>query len=79
MRGVSAPVVSVDGSAAALALIRAGRGIIATAAQDPRALGQAAMRLAELLYSGSRPAERTWLLPTMLVTRANADAYRPWD
>jgi ribose transport system substrate-binding protein len=78
-RGTSALVLCVDGSAAALRLLREGRGIVATAAQDPRELGRAALEMADLLYSGSRSPRRTWLMPTMLVVRANADSYTPWD
>jgi len=78
-RGTSAPILSVDGSQAAMQILRQGRGIIATAAQDPRELGRAAFRLADLLYSGSRSPRRTWLMPTMLVVRSNADSYIPWD
>jgi ABC-type sugar transport system substrate-binding protein len=72
------PIVSVDGSADAVEIIRAGGTIIATAAQDPRGLATYALRLAERIHAGARPAERTRLLPTSLITSANAASYVPW-
>ena len=78
-RGSSAAILSVDGSLGALQMLRQRRGIIATAAQDPRELGRAALRLADLFHSGSRLPPRTWLLPTMLIVSANADTYTAWD
>jgi ribose transport system substrate-binding protein len=78
-RGSTAAILSVDGSSGALQMIRQNRGIVATAAQDPRELGRAALRLADLLHSGSRLPHRTWLLPTMLIVPSNANTYTPWD
>lgn len=78
-RGASALILSVDGSAEALDVLRQGRGIIATAAQDPRALGRAAFQLAELLHSGARLPRRTWFLPTELIVAGSAESYTAWD
>jgi ribose transport system substrate-binding protein len=78
-RGVSAPILSVDGSAEALTSLRDGKGIIATAAQNPRELGRVAFRVAELLHSGARLPRRTWLLPTELIVPGMAEAYAAWD
>ncbi|MDQ0391754.1 substrate-binding domain-containing protein [Labrys monachus] len=78
-RHATVAVVSVDGSSSAVEALRSGRGIIATAAQNPQELGRAALRLADLLYSGGNMPRRTWLLPTALVTSSNADTYAPWD
>ena len=77
--GASALILSVDGSSEALKALRQGRGIIATAAQDPRELGRVAFRLAELLHSGARLPRRTWFLPTELIVAGNADSYTAWD
>ncbi len=71
-------VVSADGSASAVASIKAGGPIIATAAQDPALLGRIALQTAQRLYAGERPAQRTRLLPTVLISRENADSYVPW-
>jgi ribose transport system substrate-binding protein len=73
-----AVVVSADGSAAAVASIKAGGPVIATAAQDPELLGRIALQTAQRLYAGERPAQRTRLLPTLLITRENAEGYVPW-
>jgi ribose transport system substrate-binding protein len=78
-RGVYAPILSVDGSSEALKSLGSKKGIIATAAQDPRELGRMAFKVAELLHSGARLPRRTWLLPTELIVPANADMYSPWD
>ena len=78
-RGVCALILSVDGSSEALNSLCGGKGIIATAAQNPRELGRVAFKVAELLHSGARLPRRTWLLPTELIVPANSDAYSPWD
>ena len=78
-RGVYALILSVDGSSEALKSLRGGKGIIATAAQNPRELGRVAFKVAELLHSGARLPRRTWLLPTELIVPANSGAYSPWD
>jgi ribose transport system substrate-binding protein len=74
-----AVVVSADGSAAAVALIKSGGPVIATAAQNPGLLGRIALQTAQRLYAGERPAQRTRLLSTVLISRDNADEYVPWD
>jgi ribose transport system substrate-binding protein len=71
-------VVSADGSAEAVQLIKAGGPIVATAAQDPGLLGRIALNMAQRLFAGERPNHRTRLLPTVLITRDNADEYVPW-
>jgi ribose transport system substrate-binding protein len=73
-----AVVVSADGSAAAVESIRSGGPVIATAAQDPGLLGRIALQTAQRLYAGERPAQRTRLLPTVLISRENAEGYVPW-
>lgn len=78
-RRAAAMILSVDGSAEALKSMRSGKGIIATAAQNPCELGRVAFKVAELLHSGGRLPRRTWLLPTELIAPGTADAYSPWD
>jgi ribose transport system substrate-binding protein len=73
-----AVVVSADGSAAAVASIRGGGPIIATAAQNPALLGRTALEVAQRLHAGERPLQRTHLLPTVLITDENAKGYVPW-
>ena len=73
-----AVVVSADGSAAAVASIRGGGPIIATAAQDPGLLARTALEVAQRLHAGERAAQRTYLLPTVLITDENAKSYIPW-
>jgi ribose transport system substrate-binding protein len=73
-----AVVVSADGSAEVVELIKSGGPVIATAAQNPGLLGRIALQTAQRLYAGERPAQRTRLLPTVLISRGNADGYVPW-
>ncbi|GAA3708605.1 hypothetical protein GCM10022224_087650 [Nonomuraea antimicrobica] len=77
-RGRSLPVVSVDGSAAATTAIATGGPLKATAAQDPARLAHLALRLAGRMRAGEPLTTRVRLLPTTLITAANADDYHPW-
>ncbi|MCG5221008.1 substrate-binding domain-containing protein [Streptosporangium soli] len=77
-RGASVPVVSVDGSAAAVSAIAAGGPLKASAAQDPAQLARLALRLAAQVRAGERLVTQTRLLPTTLVTEANVADYHPW-
>jgi ribose transport system substrate-binding protein len=76
--GRSVPVLSVDGSAAAVEQIRRGGPIAATAAQDPARLARSGIRLGVALRSGVRPPQQTLLLPTRLITRSNVEDFVPW-
>lgn len=78
-RGLATPVVSVDGSPSAVAMIAAGGPLRASAAQDPAELGRIALRLAAQMRAGEHIAVRTLLLPTTLVTRTNARDHRAWE
>jgi ribose transport system substrate-binding protein len=71
-------IASVDGSQAAASIVRAAGPIVTTAAQDPRRLARGATQLAIRMHGGYRPAPRTRLVPTTLVTVDNADEYVPW-
>lgn len=71
-------IVSVDGSSQAIEMIRQQNYIIATAAQDPRAIGETAVALAELLFAGTAMHNRFHALPPRLITHANLNSYRPW-
>ncbi|WP_129664794.1 substrate-binding domain-containing protein [Phytoactinopolyspora endophytica] len=77
-RKLSVPVVSVDGSAAAVESIVRGEPLVATAAQDPRELGRLAVVAAADLHAGRPLRPRTRLLPTSLITADNATTYEPW-
>jgi ribose transport system substrate-binding protein len=77
--GVSIPLVSVDGSATAVAAIAAGGPWRATAAQDPARLGMLAFRQAARLRSGGTPSRgQVRLMPTRLITRSVVADYEPW-
>lgn len=71
------PIVGVDGSAEVVDHIRTGDLIVASAAQDPRAIGRAGVKLGIEIASGARPRDRTILLSTHLVTAAD-ETYVPW-
>lgn len=77
-RDLTIPVIGVDGSAAAVDEIRRGGNIVATAVQDPSALGRTGVHLGFELAAGRRPLHRTILLPTQLITAAEAEEYEPW-
>lgn len=76
--GVSIPIVGVDGSREAVAEISAGRGIVATVAQDPYALARSGVRFALNLAFGARPTNHVLLLPTQLITSTDVGEYQPW-
>ncbi|MFC7585997.1 substrate-binding domain-containing protein [Nonomuraea antimicrobica] len=54
------------------------RPLKATAAQDPARLAHLALRLAGRMRAGEPLTTRVRLLPTTLITAANADDYHPW-
>jgi ribose transport system substrate-binding protein len=76
--GRMVPVLSVDGSAEAVAQVRRGGPIVATAAQDPARLAQTGLEIGVALRSGVQPGHQTVLLPTRLITGENAKDYLPW-
>ncbi len=71
-------IVSVDGSSSAIRMIEDRNYIVATAAQDPRAIGETALAFAEQLFAGTAVHNRFHFLPPRLVTRDNLKSYRPW-
>lgn len=71
-------IVSVDGSSSAIKMIEEQRFVVATAAQDPRAIGETAAAFAEQLFAGTAIHNRFHALPPRLVTRDNLTSYRPW-
>lgn len=76
--GRTMPIVSVDGSAAAVRLILDQGAIIATAAQSPTDIATAGFELAEQLVRGVETATTYRTLAPVLITAENAKAYRPW-
>lgn len=77
-RGLGTRIVTVDGSAEAVAQVRGGGPIVATAAQDPARIAREGARLAAALRTGSRILQRTVLLPTRLITAESWLDYEPW-
>jgi ribose transport system substrate-binding protein len=72
-------IVSVDGSPAAVEALHDEDSLIAaTAAQDPRMMATRAVEIGYNLMNGVEPARDPTLIPTPLVTRENADAYKGW-
>ncbi len=77
--GTAPLVVSVDGSAEAVARIAAGDILSATAAQDPRRLARTAVQTGLGVANGSTAPGRSLTLPTRLVTRDDAAHYETWE
>ncbi|WP_229477899.1 substrate-binding domain-containing protein [Mycolicibacterium mageritense] len=76
--GLPIPIVSVDGSQRAAAVLARGEGLIATAAQDPAEMARVGLSVAADIHTGLVPASRLRLLPPRLITPDAAD-YVPWD
>lgn len=73
-----APIVSVDGVAAAVEQIRVGGPIIGTAAQDPAELMRLGFRTGLALLADSGRLERTAFLTPVLVDADSVQDYQPW-
>ena len=69
----------VDGSPDAVAAIKdKTTRILATGAQDPYALAQRAVEVANDVLHGKAPAQKVEQLKPVLVTRDNVDTYKGW-
>lgn len=72
-------VTGVDGSPEAVAeLKQAGSPFIGTATQAPGKMVEQALAIAQDIANGKPPAERTVLIPSVLVTRDDVDSYAGW-
>ncbi|MGK6317785.1 ABC transporter substrate-binding protein [Neorhizobium sp. DT-125] len=72
-------VTGVDGSPEGVAeLKREGSPFIGTATQNPGAMVEQAVKIAQDMLNGKPPAEKTILIPSVLVTRDNVNQYPGW-
>jgi ribose transport system substrate-binding protein len=72
-------VTGVDGSPEGVAeLKRPGSPFIATATQNPAEMVRQAVKIAQGIANGKRPAHTTTLIPSVLVPRATVDRYPGW-
>ena len=77
-RGLSVPIVGVDGARGAVEEIRDGGPIVATATQDPRALALEALDVGTALHRGTRITRSSVYLSPRLIDARNATEYVPW-
>jgi ribose transport system substrate-binding protein len=72
-------VTGVDGSPEAVAeLKRPGSPFIGTATQNPAEMVRKAVEVAQGIIAGNPPAEKTILIPSVLVERDKVDEYPGW-
>lgn len=72
-------VTGVDGSPEAVAeLKRAGSPFIGSATQNPAEMVRRAVEIAQDMTAGKAPAEKTILIPSVLVTRDTVKDYAGW-
>ena len=72
-------VTGVDGSPEGVAeLKRKGSPFIGTATQNPGAMVEKAVAIASDMLNGKQPAEKTILIPSVLVTRDSVGQYPGW-
>lgn len=73
-------VVSVDGSPAAVKELKSPSSMLyGTASQDPRAMAEEGMKLAQQLMSGKKLDKVDNLLPSEFITAANVQTYQGWE
>lgn len=72
-------VTGVDGSPEGVdELKREGSPFIGTATQNPAEMVVQAVKIAQDIAAGNPPAEKTILIPSVLVTRETVDEYAGW-
>lgn len=72
-------VVGIDGSPEAVEeLKRDGSPFVASATQNPAEMVRQAVAVAQQIVEGNPPAEKTILIPSVIVTRDNVDEYAGW-
>ncbi len=77
-KGSNVPVVSVDGASSAIAMIKSGHFIVATAAQDPQRIGRTALTMAASLVHEGYSGTKLRLFTPKLITGDSVSAYCPW-
>lgn len=71
-------ITSVDGSPEIVQALKHDTLIQASAAQSPNEIGRTAIRVANDVLNGKKPAPAVILLPPELVTRENVAGYKGW-
>ncbi len=72
-------VVGIDGSPEAVEeLNRDGSPFVASATQNPAEMVRQAVAVAQQIVEGNPPAEKTILIPSVIVTRDSVDEYAGW-
>nr|WP_199067935.1 substrate-binding domain-containing protein [Chromobacterium sp. ASV5] len=71
-------IASVDGSPDIERALRRPGSIVASACQQPAAIGAEAVKLGARLLRGEAPASRVVIVPVQLVTRKNLTGYQGW-
>lgn len=72
-------VVGIDGSPEAVEeLKRDGSPFVASATQNPAEMVRQAVAIAQQIVDGNPPAEKTVLIPSVIVTRDSVDEYAGW-
>lgn len=72
-------IASVDGAPDIEAALKGGTQVEASASQDPWAMAQKAVDIANDIVNGKRPASPMVLMPSTLITRANVGSYKGWS
>jgi len=72
-------IASVDGAPDIEAALKGGTQVEASASQDPWAMAQKAVDIANDIVNGKRPANPMVLMPSTLITRANVGSYKGWS
>lgn len=72
-------ITSVDGAPDIEGALKGNTQVEASASQDPWAMAQKAVDIAQDIVNGKRPASPMVLMPSTLVTRANIAAYKGWS
>ena len=71
-------IASVDGAPDIEGALKADTQVQASASQDPFAIAQKAVEIAQDVLAGKPPAQAMVLLPSTLVTRASVKDYKGW-
>ena len=71
-------IASVDGAPDIEGALKADTQVQASASQDPFAIAQKAVEIAQDVLNGKPPAQPMVLLPSTLITRANVKDYKGW-
>lgn len=72
-------IASVDGAPDIEAALKGGTQVEASASQDPWAMAQKAVDIANDIVNGRRPTNPMVLMPSTLITRSNVGSYKGWS